>query len=167
MLDAFKTHPALEMRMPAIMNNAILSDMGRMNARLRWAVKTICSWARPRAAKAAAIAYTLIETAKLNEIDPQAWLADVLDRIPDYKINRVDELLPWNCSTEANPGPDQLIEPGRWGQTLTSAFTPAFPYRVRHARRYPIRSRQLANPKGRIRHLPAQPHSRCFPFDRP
>ncbi len=55
--------------------------------------------------KAAAIAYTLIETAKLNEIDPQAWLADVLDRIPDYKINRVDELLPWNCSTEANPGP--------------------------------------------------------------
>ena len=55
--------------------------------------------------KSAAIAYTLIETAKLNEIDPQAWLADVLDRIPDYKINRVDELLPWNCSTETNPGP--------------------------------------------------------------
>ena len=42
--------------------------------------------------KAAAIAYTLIETAKLNDIDPQAWLAQVLDRIPDYKINRVDEL---------------------------------------------------------------------------
>ena len=46
--------------------------------------------------RAAAIAYTLIETAKLNGVDPQAWLADTLARIPDYKITRVDELLPWN-----------------------------------------------------------------------
>lgn len=45
--------------------------------------------------KAAAIAYTLIETAKLNDIDPFAWLADTIARIPDYKINRVDDLLPW------------------------------------------------------------------------
>ena len=45
--------------------------------------------------KAAAIAYTLIETAKLNGIDPQAWLTDTLARIPDHKITRVDELLPW------------------------------------------------------------------------
>ena len=51
--------------------------------------------------KAAAIAYTLTETARLNGLDPQAWLADVLERIPDYKINRIDELLPWNsASTE-------------------------------------------------------------------
>ena len=46
--------------------------------------------------KSAAIAYTLIETAKLNGVDPQAWLADTLARIPDHKINRIDELLPWN-----------------------------------------------------------------------
>ena len=46
--------------------------------------------------KAAAIAYTLIETAKLNGVDPQAWLADTLSRIPDYKITRVDDLLPWH-----------------------------------------------------------------------
>ena len=45
--------------------------------------------------KSAAIAYTLIETAKLNGVDPQAWLADTLARIPDHKINRIDELLPW------------------------------------------------------------------------
>lgn len=45
--------------------------------------------------KAAAIAYTLIETAKLNAVDPNAWLADTLARIPDYKINKVDDLLPW------------------------------------------------------------------------
>lgn len=48
--------------------------------------------------KAAAIAYTLIETAKLNSVDPNAWLADTLARIPDYKITKVDELLPWRWS---------------------------------------------------------------------
>ncbi len=45
--------------------------------------------------KSAAIAYTLIETAKLNGVDPQAWLTDVLGRIADHKINQIDELLPW------------------------------------------------------------------------
>ncbi len=42
-----------------------------------------------------AIAYTLLETTKLNGVDPQAWLTDVLSRIADHKINRIDELLPW------------------------------------------------------------------------
>ena len=46
--------------------------------------------------KAAAIAYTLIETAKLNGIDPHAWLTNVLGRIADHKITRIGELLPWN-----------------------------------------------------------------------
>jgi transposase len=45
--------------------------------------------------KAAAIAYTLIEAAKLNAVDPNAWLADTLARIPDYKSTKVDALLPW------------------------------------------------------------------------
>ena len=45
--------------------------------------------------KSAAIAYTLIETAKLNGVDPQAWLTDVLGRIADHKITRIEELLPW------------------------------------------------------------------------
>ena len=45
--------------------------------------------------KAAAIAYTLIETAKLNGVDPLAWLTDTLARVADHKINRIDELLPW------------------------------------------------------------------------
>ncbi len=48
-----------------------------------------------RGGKSAAIAYTLIESAKLNGVDPQAWLADVLTRIADHKINLIDELLPW------------------------------------------------------------------------
>ena len=46
--------------------------------------------------KSAAIAYTLIETAKLNCVDPQAWLADTLAHIPDHRINRIDDLLHWN-----------------------------------------------------------------------
>jgi transposase len=39
---------------------------------------------------------TVIETAKLNGLNPQAYLADILDRIHDHKINWLDELLPWN-----------------------------------------------------------------------
>jgi transposase len=45
--------------------------------------------------RAAAI-YTLIETAKLNDIDPQAWIADVLARMPDHPAKRIADLLPWN-----------------------------------------------------------------------
>lgn len=45
--------------------------------------------------RAAAI-YTLIATAKLNDIDPQAWLADILARLPDHPAKRIHELLPWN-----------------------------------------------------------------------
>src|SRR6266508_6769786 len=40
--------------------------------------------------------YTLIATAKLNGIDPQAWLADVLARLPDHPAKRIGDLLPWN-----------------------------------------------------------------------
>lgn len=43
----------------------------------------------------AAVAYTLIETAKLNAVDPQAWLADVISRIAEHPISRIDDLLPW------------------------------------------------------------------------
>jgi transposase len=45
--------------------------------------------------RAAAI-YTLVATAKLNDIDPEAWLADALRRINDHPASRLDELLPWN-----------------------------------------------------------------------
>ena len=43
----------------------------------------------------AAFMYTLITTAKLNDLDPQAWLADVLARIGDLPLSRLPELLPW------------------------------------------------------------------------
>ena len=52
--------------------------------------------------RAAAI-YTLIETAKLNDVDPQAWLADVLARLHDHPARRIAELLPWNWKLLQQP----------------------------------------------------------------
>jgi transposase len=51
-----------------------------------------------RGGERAAAIYTLIETCKLNGVDPQAWLADVLARLPDHPAKRIDELLPWSWS---------------------------------------------------------------------
>jgi transposase len=45
-------------------------------------------------------AVMLIQTAKLNDIDAQAWLADVLARINDHNIRSLDQLLPWNWKTQ-------------------------------------------------------------------
>jgi transposase len=42
----------------------------------------------------------LIQTAKPNDVDPQAWLADVLARLQDHPAKRIDELLPWNWKRE-------------------------------------------------------------------
>jgi hypothetical protein len=53
--------------------------------------------------RAAAI-YSLIGTAKLNGINPEKYLCDVLSRITDHTINRIEELLPWNFVT---PQPEQ------------------------------------------------------------
>ena len=50
--------------------------------------------------RSTAIAYTLIETAKLNGVDPQAWLINVLGRVADHKINRIDELLLWRYAQQ-------------------------------------------------------------------
>jgi hypothetical protein len=47
----------------------------------------------------AASIYSLVETARLNGIDPEAWLADTISRIADPPARRVAELLPWNYRT--------------------------------------------------------------------
>ena len=52
-----------------------------------------------RGGERAAAMYSLIVTAKMNGIDPQAWLADVLARIAGHPASRLDELLPWNWRT--------------------------------------------------------------------
>jgi hypothetical protein len=56
-----------------------------------------------RGGERAAAMYTLIGTAKLNDIDPQAWLADAIARISDMPVTHLPELLPWNwAATKPN-----------------------------------------------------------------
>jgi len=55
-----------------------------------------------RGGERAAAIYTLIETAKLNDVDPRAWLADILARLPDHPTSRVADLAPWNWKRQ-NP----------------------------------------------------------------
>ena len=49
-----------------------------------------------RGGERAAVMLTLIQSAKVNDVDPRAWLADVLARIADHKVTNLAELLPWN-----------------------------------------------------------------------
>jgi hypothetical protein len=53
-----------------------------------------------RGAERAALMYTLTGTAKLNDVDPQTWLAEVLARIAEYPAHRLNEFLPWNWGVE-------------------------------------------------------------------
>src|SRR5262249_51742071 len=56
-----------------------------------------------RGGQRAAAMYSLIVTAKMNDIDPQAWLADPLARIAEHPAQRIDELLPWNWQPRSTP----------------------------------------------------------------
>jgi transposase len=63
-----------------------------------------------RGGERAAFVYSLIGIAKLNDIDPEAWLAEVLRRIADHPASKFDELLPWNwtpiCQTRGKTSDD-------------------------------------------------------------
>src|SRR5262249_52104330 len=54
-----------------------------------------------RGGQRAAAIYSLIVTAKRNNVDPQAWLADVLARIAEHPARKLDELLPWNWQSRS------------------------------------------------------------------
>src|SRR6202795_336941 len=56
-----------------------------------------------RGGQRAAVMYSLIVTAKMNDVDPQAWLADVLAHIAEHPIQKLDELLPWSWRPRKEP----------------------------------------------------------------
>ena len=60
-----------------------------------------------RGGQRAAVMYSLIVTAKMNDVDPQAWLADVLDRVADHPAQRLDKLLPWHWAAAKASDVDQ------------------------------------------------------------
>ena len=61
-----------------------------------------------RGGQRAAVMYSLIVTAKMNDVDPQAWLADVLAHIAGHPAKRLDDLLPWNWAKTAAPPVHQV-----------------------------------------------------------
>ena len=75
--------------------------------------------------RAAAI-YTLIQTAKLNDVDPQAWLADVLARLQDHPAKRIDELLPWNWKRERDAKGRRVDCANHANHTPSTATSAAF-----------------------------------------
>jgi hypothetical protein len=81
--------------------------------------------------RAAAI-YTLIETAKLNDVDPQAWLTDVLARLHDHPARRITDLLPWELETAATAAAtSSRLNPSQSRLTPSTADSAASAGRVR------------------------------------
>jgi hypothetical protein len=100
LLTALLPNPAPVQCVPTVMDLDFLPDMGRMNGRFALGRKAWLFAGSDRGGERAAIMYTLILTARLNGVDPQAWLADVLDRINDHKIKDLAALLPWHWAPE-------------------------------------------------------------------
>ena len=63
----------------------------------------------------AACLYTIIETAKMNGINPEAYLADVLTPIADHPIRQIDALLPWRWAPSQTAGPEPTPKTARSG----------------------------------------------------
>ena len=72
----------------------------RETAPSSWAAETRPRRCRDRGGQRAAASRHLIQTAKLNDVDPQAWLADVVARLQDHPAKRTNELLPWSWKSE-------------------------------------------------------------------
>ncbi len=85
-----------------------------------------------RGGKSAAIAYTLIETARLSGVDPQAWFTNVLGRIADHKITKLHELMPWSY---AQPEPDRLCPTSQGPGRRTVTLYPLVPQKLESVNR--------------------------------
>ena len=118
----------------------------------------------------AAVMYTLIGTAKLNDVDPQAWLADVLNRIADLPQTRLQELLPWSLEGRPATGPRP--------HNLRPLAARQLPTTTPPARRRSPKSWRMQHTGGavftggvqlerRIRQLAPYAPARCLPHRRP
>ena len=87
-------------RMPAVVESLLLARYGQNNPAIAVGRRNWTFAGSDEGGRRAAALYTLIATAKLNDVDPQAWLADVLARMLDYPAKRIADLLPWNWHAE-------------------------------------------------------------------
>src|SRR5690242_16829571 len=81
----------------------LLARYGQNDCRIALGRKSWLFAGSDRGGERAAALYSLIVTAKLNEVDPQSWLADVLARIAEHPARDIDELLPWNWRPRSAP----------------------------------------------------------------
>jgi transposase IS66-like protein len=82
------------------------------SGRLRWGARTTCSPAPMKAAAAPLILYTLIETARLKDVDQETQLRDVISSIADHPNTKIDELLLWKWSrASSQPSPHRNQRP--------------------------------------------------------
>src|ERR1700733_7943001 len=104
--------------------------------------------------RAAAI-FPLFATAKLNDIDPQARLADVLGRVPDYPAKRIEELLPRNRRRKIVAGQKEKTASQRspselpWGSPAQAVAKAAEPFSFRRVRIQANRPRPANTNPGR------------------
>jgi IS66 C-terminal element len=132
-----------------------LSYFGWLEAGAREAVGRIASSGSDESGRRAALMYTLIETAKMNGVDPEVWLADVIARIADHPINRIGELLPWTRNSHQT-SPRRLITRGR-RETLTDIVGDIREADLRFGSRYePADSRHQSLSSGSTRQPGAQ-----------
>jgi transposase len=89
-----RLRPNLDKGILELDNNA--AERGMRAIVLGW--KNYLFVSSKKGCKPAVIAYTLIETVKLNAVDLNAWVGDILARVLDYKIKKVDDLLPWRSN---------------------------------------------------------------------